>query len=78
MYSNILIAADPDDPRSRSSALPGAASLARCLPARLALCAAVRDVDAARQAQWSPIAYREMIRSDEAGISSTAAPAAAG
>jgi nucleotide-binding universal stress UspA family protein len=61
MYSNILIAADPDDPRSWSGALPIAASLARCLSASLTLCAVVRDVDAARQAEWSPIGYREMI-----------------
>jgi nucleotide-binding universal stress UspA family protein len=61
MYSNILLAIDPDEPKSWARALPVAASLARCFSARLTLGAVVRDLDAEREAEWSPIGYREMI-----------------
>ena len=61
MYSSILVAIDPDQPRSWSDALPAASALARCFSARLTLCTVVRDAEAAVEAQWSAIGYRDMI-----------------
>ena len=61
MYSSILVAIDPDQPRSWSDALPAAAALARCFSARVTLCTVVRDAEAAVEAQWSAIGYREMV-----------------
>lgn len=61
MYSHILIAVDPDQPGSWAEALPAATALARCFSARLTICSVVRDAEAAVEAQWSPIGYREML-----------------
>ena len=61
MYSNILIALDPDQPHSWADALPVAVKLAHCFSARLTLCTVVRDVEAELEAEWSPIGYREML-----------------
>ena len=61
MYSRILVAVDLDQPGSWAEALPSAATLARCFCARLTLCSVVRDVDAAVEAEWSAIGYREML-----------------
>ena len=61
MYSRILVAVDLDQPGSWARALPSAAALARCFSAGLTLCSVVRDVEAAVEAQWSAIGYREML-----------------
>jgi len=61
MYSSILVAVDLDQPDSWAKSLPTAVALARCFAARLSLCSVVRDEKATLAAQWSAIAYREML-----------------
>lgn len=61
MYSRILIAVDLDQAGSWAEALPAATALARCYSARLTICSVVRDLQAAVEAEWSPIGYREML-----------------
>lgn len=61
MYSRILVAVDLDRSWSWAGALPVAVALARCFSARLTLCSVVRDAEAALEAEWSPIGYREML-----------------
>lgn len=61
MYSHILIAVDLDQPGSWAEALPAAIALARSHSARLTICSVVRDLEAAVEAEWSPIGYRELL-----------------
>lgn len=68
MYKNILVALDVDEPSSWEQAIPVACSLARCYSANITLCSVVRDSEAAVKAQWSAIAYREMLQSTRAKL----------
>lgn len=61
MYSSILVAVDLDRPETWAKALPVACALSRSFSARLTLCSVVRDAEAAVEAQWSAIGYRQMI-----------------
>lgn len=61
MYHRILVPVDLDEPGSWSKALPAAVALARCFAARLTLATVVSDAVAGREAQWSAIAYRELV-----------------
>lgn len=72
MYNFILLAIDLDQPESWSSALPAALGLVRCFSARLTLCTVVRDVEAAREAEWSAIAYRQLLDQAEGRLKALA------
>lgn len=61
MYDRILVPVDLDEPSSWSKALPAAVTLARCFSARLTLATVVSDAVAGRAAQWSAIAYQELV-----------------
>ena len=75
MYSHILVAVDLDQPGSWAEALPSAAALTRCFSARLTLCSVVRDVEAAVEAEWSTIGYREMLDMTKVRLAELAASA---
>lgn len=68
MYKNILVALDVDEPSSWEHAIPVACALADCFSAHITLCSIVRDSEAAVKAQWSPIAYREMLQNTRAKL----------
>lgn len=68
MYKNILVALDVDEPSSWKHAIPAARSLAQCFSADITLCSIVRDSEAAVKAQWSAIAYREMLQNTRAKL----------
>ena len=75
MYRNILLAVDLDEPGSWARALPTGIALAHAFSARLTICSVVRDAEAALEAEWSPIGYREMLDAAKvrlAGIASDA------
>ena len=81
MYSSILVAVDLDHPESWANALPVACALGRSFSARLTLCTVVRDAEAAVEAQWSAIGYRQMLdvaRARLGELASAAAEAGAG
>lgn len=61
MYSSILVPIDLEEPGSWAKAVPTALALARCFKARLTMATIVEDKEAAREAQWSPIGYRELL-----------------
>jgi universal stress protein F len=61
MYRTILVPVDLDQPSSWAKALPTAAALCRSFGAELALVTVIPDKALALEAQWSPIAYREML-----------------
>jgi universal stress protein F len=76
MYSSILVAVDLDRPQTWAKALPVACTLRRSFSARLTLCSVVRDMDAAVEAEWSAIGYRQMIDVAHARLSELASVAA--
>ena len=69
MYSSILVPIDLDESSSWSKAVPAALSLAKCFGARCTLATVVQDSVAAREAQWSPIAFRELLATAGARLS---------
>lgn len=68
MYKNILVAIDVDERASWESSIPIAMSLAQCFSAHVTLCSVLRDAEAASAAQWSAIAYREMLETMRARL----------
>ena len=68
MYSSILVPIDLEEPSSWSKAVPVAMALARCFNARLTLATIVEVKEAARDATWSPIAYRELVSTAQARL----------
>lgn len=68
MYRQILVAIDVDDPVSWERSLPVAVALARCFSAKLTLCSVLRDTEVALEAQWSPIAFRDLIETKRAKL----------
>lgn len=72
MFRSILVAVDLDEPSSWSKALPAGVSLAQAQDARLTLATVVTDASARRQAQWSVVAYRELIAVAEARLDALA------
>ena len=69
MYSSILVPIDLDEPSSWSKAVPAALALAKCFGARCTLATVVEDSLAAREAQWSSIAFRELLATAGARLS---------
>ena len=65
MYKNILVAIDVDEPPSSEHSIPVARSLAQCFSAHITLCTVLRDSEAAIAAQWSTIAYRELLETTQ-------------
>lgn len=63
---------DLEEPSSWSKAAPTALALARCFNARLTLATIVEDKVAARAAQWSLIAYRDLLSSARARLGALA------
>ena len=72
MFSSLLVPIDLDEPSSWEKAVPVAVALARCFGARLTLATVVEDRSAALEAQWSGIAYRELLKRAEARLASLA------
>lgn len=72
MFASILIAIDLDEPSSWSKALPVAVSLAQVQGAELTLATVLTDARARREAQWSVVAYRELIAVAEARLAGLA------
>lgn len=68
MYKQILVAIDVEESSSWKHSLPVAVSLARCFSAKITLCSILRDREVALEAQWSPIAFREMIKIKQAKL----------
>jgi nucleotide-binding universal stress UspA family protein len=61
MYRTILVPVDLDEPSSWAMALPTARALCDRFKSSLALVTVISDLTLALQAQWSQIAYREMV-----------------
>lgn len=61
MYRSILMPVDLDQPSSWEKAIPTAVALCRCFNAPLTLVTVVPDWNLILEAQWSPIAYRELV-----------------
>lgn len=72
MYASILVPIDLDEPSSWSKPVPTALALARCFGAGVTLATVVEDRLAGREAQWSGIAYRELLKRTEARLASLA------
>ena len=72
MYSSILVPIDLEEPSSWAKAVPTALALARCFDARATLATVLEDRIARREAQWSGIAYRELLGRAEARLASLA------
>ncbi|MGZ8997813.1 MAG: universal stress protein [Allosphingosinicella sp.] len=68
MYDGILLAVDLDRPASWAKSLPASIALARTFGARLTLCTVVTDDDTRLEAQWSPIAFRQLIETASATL----------
>lgn len=61
MYRNILVPVDLDEPSSWAKSLPTALALRDRFEASVALVTVIPDLALALRAQWSEIAYREMV-----------------
>lgn len=72
MFASILVPVDLDEPSSWSKAVPAALAFAQCFDARLTIATVVDDRIAARSAQWSSIAYRELLSTSRARLISLA------
>ena len=68
MYSSILVPVDLDEPSSCARAVPAALALARCFAARVTLATVVPDRVAGQAAQWSAIAYRDLLARADARL----------
>jgi nucleotide-binding universal stress UspA family protein len=60
MFKNVFIPVDLDDPTSSSKALSTAVAMARSSDTPLTLGTVIPDWKAVRDAQWSPLTYRDM------------------
>ena len=72
MYASILVPIDLDEPSSWSKAVPTALALAKCFGAAVTLATVVEDKTGRREAQWSAIAYRELLQTAAARLASLA------
>ena len=72
MYRRILVPVDIDEPSSWAKSLPTAVALAERFEASLALVTVVPNQTLVLQAEWSPIAYREMLEVASARLASLA------
>lgn len=72
MYRSILVPVDLDQPSSWEKALPTAVALCQCFGASLTLATVVPERAVMLEAQWSPIAYREMLEVARARLGSLA------
>ena len=70
MYKTILVPVDVSEPSSWHNALPAAVELARAFGARLYVTTVVRDVDAIWKAQYSLIAYDDLVADAERRLTS--------
>lgn len=61
MFRSILVAVDTQEPSSWAKALPVAISLAKANDARLAVATVIPDLRAMAQAEWSTIAYQDLV-----------------
>lgn len=80
MFRSILVAVDTQEPSTWAKALPVAISLAKTYGARLAVATVIPDLRAMAQAEWSTIAYQDLVRTTHAQLGSLLAefPDAAG
>lgn len=61
MYRTILVPVDLDEPSSWASAIPAAVALRACFGASLTLVTVIPDMRLVLEAQWSPIAFEELL-----------------
>jgi nucleotide-binding universal stress UspA family protein len=73
MYRNILVPVDVEQPSSWEHSLPTAVALCQKFSASLHLATVVPERAVMIEAQWSPIAYREMMETARARLASLAA-----
>jgi nucleotide-binding universal stress UspA family protein len=73
MYRSILVPVDLDQPSSWEKALPTAVALCKAFGAKLSLATVVPERAVMLEAQWSPIAYREMMEMARVKLGSLAA-----
>lgn len=72
MYRSILVPVDLGEPSFWSKSLPTAVALSKSFGASLALVTVIPDLALIAGAEWSPIAYREMVDSLRARLAALA------
>ena len=70
MFKSIVVAVDPEQPNSSEKALPTAASPAKLHGARLTAASIVPDIRAMIKAEWSVIAFRQLMETAQLKITS--------
>ena len=61
MFESIVVPVDTQEPDSWAVIVPTAISMVQANQARLTLCTVIPDVRAMMEAEWSAIAYRQMV-----------------
>jgi nucleotide-binding universal stress UspA family protein len=72
MYKTILVPIDLDEPTSWAKSIPTAVELRRCFDASLTLVTVIPDMRLVLEAQWSPIAFEELLDVARARLSTLA------
>lgn len=72
MFESIVVPVDTQEPDSWAAIVPTAISMVVANQARLTLCTIIPDVRAMIEAEWSAIAYRQMVDTARARLATLA------
>jgi nucleotide-binding universal stress UspA family protein len=61
MFKTILVPVDVDDPGTWEGSIPVARTLAQSFAAKVTLCSILQNAQVVTEAQWSTVAYRQLI-----------------